>query len=204
MPKRISAIVLAAGSARLREQPKVLLPLDQKPMIHHVVEQLARTSVSEIIVVAGGSAEAVRSALAPTRAKVVENPNAADGVGTSVRKGIEHSDPQADGFLIIPGDMPLVSSALISRFLAEFESHRDGILLPAYQNVPGYPVIFDRRFRSRLSSLAATESASAVWMENPREVFDTHVLTDAVVFDVDSDADYEEIHRRLGAAPPAA
>jgi len=203
MSKRVSAIVLAAGSARLREHPKVLLPIDQKPMVRRIVDELAGTDVAEIIVVAGNAAEGVRTALKGSRGEVTENPGGGDGVGTSVRQGIERASAQADAFLFVPADMPLLSTRLFAKFLQEFEAHRDGILVPAYQNVPGYPVILDRRFRNRLLSLAPYESISTVWMEHPREVFDTHVLTDAVVFDVDSDGDYEELHRRLGAPMPA-
>jgi bifunctional N-acetylglucosamine-1-phosphate-uridyltransferase/glucosamine-1-phosphate-acetyltransferase GlmU-like protein len=60
------SVVLAAGKGtRMKSDlAKVLHPLAGRPMIHHVLETLARLSIVRTVVVVGHQAEAVRDACA--------------------------------------------------------------------------------------------------------------------------------------------
>ncbi len=202
MAKKISAVVLAAGKTLCMERPKLTLPLGPKPLVRHVVDNLTDTTVSEVIVVLGAHPEAVRDALVGTPVRFETNAAFEDGVGSTIRSGIGATSGEAEAYLIIPGDLPLVESGLINSLIDRFESAHEGILVPAYQRVPGYPVIFDRRYRDQLLALDADRGVRSLLVENPRDVLDVHLKTNVVVFDVDSEEDYEELLGRMGLAPP--
>lgn len=59
----ITALVLAAGRSRRMGTQKLLLPLDGKPVIAHVVDQLLRSPVDRVLVVIGEDEDCIRQAL---------------------------------------------------------------------------------------------------------------------------------------------
>ena len=74
MPKRIAAIVLAAGLSRRMGRPKALLPLGGLPMIVRVVEPiLAIGSIDPVVVVTGHQASQVVGAMDGCGVEFVHN-----------------------------------------------------------------------------------------------------------------------------------
>jgi molybdenum cofactor cytidylyltransferase len=204
MAKRISAIVLAAGESTCLGKPRLMLPIEARPMVRVVADALAAAKVSEVVVVVGAAADVVGAALEGSGARIVRNPRYAEGRGTSVHAGVSAADEGAEAYLIVPADMPLVDAALVDRLVDRLAKGREGILVPAYQRVPGYPLIFDRRYRDQLLALKPDDDLYVLLAENPRDVLDVHVVTDSVVFDVDDEEDYDALLRRLGLPGAAA
>lgn len=116
--------------------------------------------------------------------------------------GVTALGPDAAAIMILPGDLPLLTAELLASFMASFEDASGGLLVPAYQHVPGYPVLCDRRFRDQLLALSGQDGPHAVLRANPRDVLDIHLTSDAVVFDIDHEEDYQRLHQRLGLPSP--
>ena len=80
----VSGLVLAAGASTRLGQPKQLLPFGATTLLGTVVsEARAASALDEVIVVLGGAAAEVRRGVELTGAKVVENPEFADGCSSS-------------------------------------------------------------------------------------------------------------------------
>jgi hypothetical protein len=62
----------------------------------------------------------VRKAIADLPVTIVENPDYTESQMTSVRAGVLAA-PEARGYLIIPGDMPLLTAADFDRLITRFE-----------------------------------------------------------------------------------
>lgn len=204
MAGNVSGIVLAAGSAKVHDTPKLTLPVDGQPLVRIVASRLIEAGVDRVIVVTGAHATAVGEALAGLNATIVQNAAHAGGIGSSIRTGTETASTDADALLFIPGDMPLVTAEHTKMLIESFHSATEGIVIPAYQKVPGYPQIFDRRHRDALLAYDADAELYNMLADNPHDVRDVHVVTDAVVFDIDDEDDYDALHRRLGLTNPHA
>src|SRR5579859_3404485 len=89
-----AAIILAAGSSSRMGggRHKLLLPLDGRPVLAHVIDATLASQARPIVIVLGHHAERVRTQLTPYTAIpeifVVENPNYLQGMSTSMRVGI--------------------------------------------------------------------------------------------------------------------
>lgn len=202
MSKKISAVVLAAGDRNLAGSPKVLATVDGVSLVRRVVDALIGAGLTPPIVVAGGHRDATEASLSGTGASVVSNPDHAKGVHTSIRAGLEAADASADAYLFVPADLVLLDAETVTRIVDTFQNGHDAIVVPAYQSVPGYPVIVDRRLRDTLLGFGENDDLSTLLLDHPRDVLDVHFLTDKVVFDVDDADDYAQAHRRLGVPMP--
>ena len=117
----LCAIVMAAGQGTRMHSDlvKVLHPLNGLPMISHVLEMCRRLGVKRTLVVIGYQAERVRDALAPLASGV-------EFVVQAEQRGTAHAVLQAEsvlqGFegdvLVLSGDVPLLTDALVERLVA--------------------------------------------------------------------------------------
>jgi molybdenum cofactor cytidylyltransferase len=202
MSKNISAIVLAAGTATINDQNKLLLPVADKPMVRRPIETLAQCGVNEIVCVVEDAAGPVARVLDGLGVTIAIGVSEGRSPAASLKRGLEASSEAAEAYLILPGDFPLLTTEIVESLIATFNSSHEGIVVPAYQNVPGYPAILDRRFRDPLMALDENRDLRRILVENPQNVIDMHFLTDAVVFDVDDVDDYHVLLRRLGLPTP--
>ena len=98
---KIAAIVLAAGASSRMGANKLLLPLDGRPLVAHVVETACASSADAVLVALGNAADQVAAALAPGRYQRVDNPRFADGLSTSLQAGLDALSDEMDGALIL-------------------------------------------------------------------------------------------------------
>ena len=112
-----AGIVLAAGASRRMGSPKQLLRIDGRPLLEHVVGAANGSSLDDVVVILGANADAIRAAVTLGRARTVVNDHHAGGMSTSLQAGIRALDAAVDRAVVILGDQPDVSAALIDRLL---------------------------------------------------------------------------------------
>src|SRR5579859_3814447 len=89
-----AAVILAAGSSSRMGggRHKLLLPLDGRPVLAHVIEAALASQAGPIVVVLGHQAEKVRAEMAAYFERagiiVVENHDYLQGMSTSMRVGL--------------------------------------------------------------------------------------------------------------------
>jgi molybdenum cofactor cytidylyltransferase len=146
--KRIAAVVLAAGrSTRMGGPNKLLAEIARRPLVRIAAEAALASGAKPVIVVAGHQHDQVEQALTGLPVRVVHNPNFADGLGTSLRVGIAAVPAEADGAIVLLGDMPQVDARLIDRLITAFDPDRGAlVVVPTFEGKRGNPVLWSRRF----------------------------------------------------------
>src|SRR5207248_11070811 len=95
IPRPTAAIILAAGSSSRMGggRHKLLLPLEGRPILIHVLKATLASQAQPIIVVLGHQAQQVREHIAAYMEHpdiiLVENPHYLQGMSTSMRVGLE-------------------------------------------------------------------------------------------------------------------
>ncbi|MBO1256155.1 nucleotidyltransferase family protein [Alteromonas sp. 5E99-2] len=137
------AVLLAAGlSQRMGEINKLLIPVGNKPMVRHVVEQYVDAGISEIVVVVGYQQERIRNALDGLDVKIVFNENFSDGQITSIRCGLTALPEKIKTVLIGLSDQPLLTASDLQQLLSSFlQQSEKSMLVPHYQGVRGNPIV---------------------------------------------------------------
>ena len=118
----LEVIVLAAGrGTRMRSSlPKVLHALASKPLIHHVLDTARAVEASRIHVVVGHGAELVSSAIAADDVTTYVQSEQL-GTGHAALAAAPHCQPEST-VIVLFGDVPLLSSATLSRVIKAAES----------------------------------------------------------------------------------
>jgi molybdenum cofactor cytidylyltransferase len=196
---RVAALVLAAGqSRRMGPVNKLTADVDGRPMVVRAVDAALASGARPVIVVTGHEAEKVRAALTGKPVTFVHNPDYAEGLSTSLVRGIDAVPAEADGAVVCLGDMPRISGSLIDRLIAAFNPLEGrSVVVPTFRGKRGNPVVWARRHFAGMRRLAGDVGARHLIGENEDQVAEVEGPDDAVLHDVDTP---EALARLSGAA----
>lgn len=139
---------------------------------------------------------AARASGLPVHVEDAGHPGMGDSIAAAVR-----ATPDAAGWLVLPGDLPLVAPSSIQAVAAAL-SH-DGVVLPQHGGTRGHPVGFGRGCREALLQLAGAEGAAAVVRACAAagKVVSLRLEDPGIVTDVDTPADLAAAEALLRQRP---
>ncbi len=194
----ISAIVLAAGMSRRMGRPKLLLPLNDELVIQRVVRTVTAAAVDETIVVVGHQRAAMEEALRGFPVRIVYNPDYAQGeMLSSIQAGLRAALSQATAALIVLGDQPGISTAIVNQMVAALRDHAGRFCLPTYDGRRGHPIGLPRRFWPEVLSQGWDASLRDVLRRHPEAIVEVPVTDEVVLIDMDTPDDYTQVVARL-------
>jgi nicotine blue oxidoreductase len=144
----VAGLLLAAGGGRrLGGRPKALLPYRDRPLVEHAVAMLRAGGCGPVHVVLGAAAGEVRERADLTDCVVVENPQWAEGMGSSLRLGLAslaaaERPPAATVIALV--DQPGVGGAAVARVVAAARAGEDlasALASAMYDGRRGHPVL---------------------------------------------------------------
>jgi molybdenum cofactor cytidylyltransferase len=187
-PRRVAAVVLAAGrSTRMGGPNKLLADIARRPLVRIAAEEALASRAKPVIVVTGHQREQVETALAGLPVQFVHNPEYADGLGTSVRAGIAAVPADADGAIVCLGDMPQVDAGLIDRLIAAFDPDQGAlVVMPTFEGRRGNPVLWSRRFFPDLTAIEGDVGARHLIGRYSEAVVEVPLAGKAALVDVDT------------------
>ena len=195
-----AAILLAAGRSSRMGQHKLLLPLGDRPVLAHVVENVLASQARPLIIVLGYQAEQVRALLAPYAAQpeltIIENPDYQQGMSTSLRKGIETlmaSSPTVDGALIVLGDQPLMTPHIFNTMIETKHVTKKRIIGALYRGRRGNPTLFDASLFPELLEMTGDEGGRKVIERHRQEMIMLEMGDDTANYDVDTWDAYQQV-----------
>ena len=191
-PPRIAAVVLAAGqSRRMGALNKLLIEVDGEPMVRRVASAALASKARPVVVVTGHEAERIRAALDGLDVTFAHNPDYAEGMSSSLQRGVEALDPaQApglDGAVVCLGDMPRTSADLIDRLIAGFDPLEGrAIGVPTYRGKRGNPVLWAARYFGEIRNLSGDVGARHLIGDHADAVYEVESPDHSVTIDVDT------------------
>jgi molybdenum cofactor cytidylyltransferase len=196
--KRIACIVLAAGrSSRMGPRNKLLEDLGGRPIVRRTVEAALASRTRPVVVVTGYMGEAIAGALAGLDVKIVNNPDFATGMASSLKAGIAALPGGLDGTIVALGDMPEVGPAHLDRMIAAFEPKEGrSIIVPVHGGRRGNPVLWSAELFAEMSGLTGDVGARQVIAEHADSVVELDLGTRGVLVDVDTPEALAEVRGR--------
>jgi len=187
-PRRIAAVVLAAGrSRRMGTVNKLLIGVGGKPMVRYAVDAALAAGLAPVVVVTGHERDKVAAALAGLPVTLVHNPDYAEGLSTSLRVGLGALPSETEGALICLADMPRVSAAEFKGLTGAFDP-REGraIIVPTRRGKRGNPVLWARQFFAEMRTVAGDVGARHLIGAYPELVAEIEMEGDGVLTDIDT------------------
>jgi len=190
----VHILILAAGaSSRMRGADKLMHPVGRRPLLRHVVKTALATGAPVTVTLPTG-AVARSDALAGLPVTIVEVPDAKLGMSRSLVRGIlalEDLAGREDGVMILPADMPGLSSAALSDLIARFRAEPDLIFRGGtIEGQAGHPAIFPRDLWPALAAVTGDEGGRSVLQKNTGRVRVIPLPGPMAILDLDTPEDW--------------
>ena len=133
----------------------------------------------------------------PAKSRIAVNQDFREGMGSSVKCGIRNSPPDAEAFMVLLGDQPLIDVQVIDALIDAYRAVGHGIVIPVYNGRRGHPVIFDARYRAELLSIG-DQGAREVVYKHAADIFEVPMDSPYILSDMDTPQDYQEAKKQAG------
>lgn len=137
-------MILAAGAARRFGAQKLLAPLGGRPLVQHVIDAANASCLEDIVLVVGTNANDLVAQLEIGRTRVVQNPDPARGLASSLQSGLRSLDQSLHAALVLLGDMPGVTTALIDELVARGRETRASAVVSVWRGRRSPPVVLHK------------------------------------------------------------
>ena len=181
------------GSAHKLEQA-----FEDDTVLGTTVRHAISTQLPVLVVTTAALAPLVGRLLATRDIVVLTAADALRGMGATIATGVAERSG-APGWLVLPGDMPLVQPSSMLAVASALEEH--AVVYAQHRGRRGHPVGFAAELYSELIQLSGDDGARRVMLRYPAhgaEVDDRGVL-----LDVDTPADLEALRNVAGPLTPA-
>lgn len=204
MKARPAVIVLAAGrGSRFQgHEHKLAQRLGASTVLATTLRQAVATRLAVVVVTTEPFADIARSSVAARDVVVlpaVGSGSAGEslGMGRSIAAGVS-ARADAAGWLILPGDMPMVRTETILAVAAALEGH--AIAYAQHKGMRGHPVGFSTELYSELTALTGDEGARRVVARYP--AIGVEVDDPGILVDIDTQDDLAAIREAQRRADP--
>ncbi|MFJ9007984.1 NTP transferase domain-containing protein [Streptomyces canus] len=193
--QQVAGLLLAAGGGRrLGGRPKALLEHRGRPLVEHAVGVLRAAGCTRVHVVLGAAAAAVRERAELGDCVLVENPEWADGMGSSLRAGLDSlTGTTARAALVSLVDQPGIGAEAVRRVLAAYEDETS-LASAAYDGVRGHPVLLGAAHWSGITATATGDRGARAYLKEHEDAIALIECADvAEPYDIDTTADLKHL-----------
>lgn len=189
-----AVVIIAAGESKRLGSPKQLLLLNKDTMLNRLIKMVQKAIDFPIYLVLGANAEKIKAQLPITNLNIVENNEWQEGMGSSIRIGVQaviDSANKHDGVLILVCDQPHLSETAIKDLISLQDNKKSAITASFYANVAGTPALFHQSVFSDLLALKGDQGAKRIIQERDQEL--AKLQFEKGVLDIDTPEDYQQL-----------
>ncbi len=134
----------------------------------------------------------IANAAGAGRWRIVKNPDARDGLSTSLRAGLHSIASDADGVLVALADMPGITTSFVNMLLSAFVENKTSIVFPlANDGRRGHPIIWPKSLFPALKTVTGDAGGKTVLADH-KDLWRPVPCEDEGAFaDIDTRADLE-------------
>jgi molybdenum cofactor cytidylyltransferase len=201
----VGLILLAAGGSTRLGAPKQLLLFRGRSLLIHACETALASVCRPVVVVLGAEREQLRDEIereiTNRPLQIAENPQWRDGLGTSIRVGVQALEEYAlitknlDAAILMLCDQPLLTAPHLDELVRTHYTTQKQIVASSYGQTAGVPALFGRALWSELLNLPPHSGAKMLIDTLTAEL--ATVPFAGGVFDIDTTADYDSLRQRL-------
>ncbi|MDQ1025033.1 CTP:molybdopterin cytidylyltransferase MocA [Streptomyces umbrinus] len=189
--EQVAGLLLAAGGGRrLGGRPKALLTHQGHPLVEHAARTLRAGGCTRIHVVLGAGADTVRERAVLPGCVLVDNPEWAQGMGSSLRAGLDSlAGTGVRAVLVSLVDQPGIGPEAVARVHAAYESD-ETLAAAAYDGKRGHPVLFGARHWAGIAATATGDRGARAYLKaHEDEIVLVECGDVAQPFDIDTESD---------------
>jgi len=203
MSSQRTVVVLAAGRSQRfgAGRHKLAQPLGASSVLAQTLSRAIASHLRTVVVTTAAFVDVARSSVAARDVVVLPDAgsdgNASLGMGTSIAAGVRAS-PDSEGWLVLPGDMPLVQPTTLLAVARALDHH--AVAYAQHGGRRGHPVGFAAELYPELTELSGDEGARRIIARYP--AFAVDLDDPGILVDIDTEDDLDALRRGF-VEPPA-
>ena len=195
---RLVVIVPAAGHSRRMGQPKLLLPVGDRPVIARLVEAFDHPSVLDVLVVIRPDDAVLAEAAAAAGAVGVRAPEPPPDMKASFRWGRDEMTKrwgagEIDGWMLVPADHPVLDADLVGEVAEAWSVNRPPVLVPPHDGRRGHPTVFGVGLAPEVESIPDDSGLNWLGARCGEEGEEGELGRPEVLLDLDTPEQYEAL-----------
>lgn len=198
----IVSIIVSGGYSSRMGSFKPFLKFGEKSAIEIIIDTYKSSGIKNIIVVAGYKGSEVAEKLRESGTTCIQNENYAEGMFTSVIKGVQALDNTVSAFFMQPVDIPLVKKHTIEVLKDKYLESGKGIIYPDFCGRIGHPPLIDCKYREVILKSNGEGGLRRILEEYSNDSIYVPVFDKAVLMDMDTKEDYEKLLGYFNVAAP--
>jgi len=179
----IYGIILAAGEGRRANGNKLSKAIGPMPMLEWVIRAAVQSDLKQVVVVTGQEKSFAEDLAQKYGLLTVHNKDYRTGMTSSLQCGVRSLPDNIDGFAVLLGDMPFITSNTINTILRSFDPQ--GIVIPAYKGKKGHPPLYAIKFKQNILNISGDIGAREVMIKNERHVSVVSIDDEGILKDID-------------------
>ena len=188
----ICGIILAAGESSRMGRNKMLLPYGDKLIITSVIDKARESGIKNIILVLGAFRDDISKTVSDEDINIVFNNDYREGMLSSVQCGFRNLPGNCRAAMIFLGDQPMVPAEVCPKIISEYKKTGTGIVMPAYNNKRGHPVLIDIKYRNDIFKLNPDIGLRELMALHPDDIKEIDIKNQDILKDIDTLNDYLE------------
>jgi CTP:molybdopterin cytidylyltransferase MocA len=165
----VAGLLLAAGAGRRYGMPKALVELDGQRLVERAAGVLRGAGCGPVVVVLGAAAGEVRARADLAGCRLVDNPEWASGMGSSLRVGLAAlAATAAPAAVVLLVDMPGITPAAVRRIAGAAGATAEGaagvLAMAGYGQRRGHPVLLGRDHWDAIAAQAAGDAGARSYL----------------------------------------
>ena len=206
VPRRLFALIPAAGRSRRMGTSKLLLPWRDSTVIEQLLETLTRPDIAAVTIVMRPDDHELRNVVQRTSALTVipkhDPPQMRDSIELGLRAIRERFSPSDDdGWLLIPADHPLIEAVVLDGLMDRWSLGDCDALLPTIGQRRGHPTLLRWSLAACIEQLPPDVGVNALLRSSPGLVTEWPTNRESVLADLDTPEDYSYWQQRLASEP---
>ncbi len=186
----IGVLILAAGASRRLGQPKQLVKYKGQPLVYRITREALDAEIGHVTVVTGFKNEEIAREIKDLDVDVYFNPEWEEGIGSSIRNGLNHIiqlNPGTNAIIISMVDQPFVTAKHLRKLVNAYDPSRPMIIASAYGGTFGVPVLVDNFYFSMLKGLKGDEGGKKIFVNYLKNIVEIPFVEGAIDIDEEED-----------------
>ena len=188
---RIGCVIMASGLGKRFGGNKLMADFLGKPMIQRALDATDGLFCCRVVVTRH---ESVADLCRSQNVDVVlhDLPYRSD----TVRLGLDALG-EMEACMFLPGDQPLLRRETVEQLLSHWEANPQSIVRPAYEDIPGSPVVFPERIFEQLRSLPEGKGGGWIMRQHPESVESVPINNPYELMDADTPQTLELLRQQI-------
>ena len=189
---KLAAVILAAGRSSRMGAFKPLLPFGPETVIERIIATVREAGVETLRVVVGWQADLLIPVLDRHGIPWIRNERFEEGMYASIQAGVGSLPAGVSAFFLLPGDMPLVRAATLSRLMAEWNQRPGGILYPCYEGRRGHPPLIASSYIPEILRETPPGGLRTLLARHAQEAREIECADPGILMDLDTPEEYRQ------------